>query len=510
MRGSKLLAVVLAWLLLAAACGGPQGSPPSSSGPHGTLTFGLGGIPTELGPYAFLAPPALYVYKAVYDTLVEMDEKSNTVPGLATAWKSAGPTAWSFTLRPGVRFHNGEELDADGVKAVFEHLMKNPKLPAAAQVSSIASVRAPDPKTLEITTKSPDPILARKLTAVPIPAPKAFTADPASFTTKAIGSGRYQLTEYTAHQSLTLKAWDKSWHGAPRLASVVLREIPDVSTRIQALKAGQVDVAQGISPDDIGPLKSAGFQVQVVPRAQVQQVTFEVTHHPGPLASRDVRLAMNHAVDTDKIVKTILQGTTRPAAGQIVGPDGYGYNPDVKAYGYDPARAKTLLAKAGYQAGFTVTAQITVGNFPNDKQAYEAVANYLEQVGIKVNLHVVTLAEFLKVFRAGPRDPLFVEGLQYLPEMDAAKALAWYRCDQPESTRRFCDRELDSVLKQADTELNEGRRKQLLQQAISRFHDEAPAIPLWQLTDIWAVRKGVSGWVIRSDALLPLGTLTIG
>ena len=503
------LGAALAALILATACGGSQTAAPAPSGkPHGSVTFGLGGIPTDLGPYAAVAPPGLYVYKAVYDGLVTLDEKANVVPALATSWKADSPTSWTFNLRQNVVFQNGEALDADGVAADFKYLLGHASLPAAAQAVTVASVKAVDAKTVQVVTKDPDPLLTRRLTAVPIPAPKAYAADPASFATKAIGTGAFQLTDFTVHQSLTLKAWDKSWRPAPKLAQVTFKEIPDAATRVQALKAGQIDVAQGVSPDDISGLKAASFQIEIVPRAQIQQVTFETVSQGGPLANQDVRLAMNYAVDTQKIVSTILQGTTKPASGQIVGSDGFGFNPAIKPYGFDPAKAKTLLAKAGFPNGFSTTAEITVGNFPNDKQAYEAVANYLDQVGIKVTLKVVTLAEFLKAFRGGPRDPLFVEGLQYLPEIDASKAFSWYSCAQPQAARRFCDQQLEDLLVKANTELNESKRKDLLLQAGVRFHDLAPAIPLWQLTDIWGVRKGLSGWVIRSDAELPLGTLT--
>ena len=502
-------AALLGVLLAVTACASGQTTGTTSSGaPHGTMTFGLGGIPTDLGPFAAVAPPGLYIYKGVYDNLVALDDKANVVAGAATAWKSTSPTTWDFTLRSNVAYQNGETLDAEGVVSDLQYLLGHTALPGAAQVATVASVKAVDSKTVEVTTKAPDPLLTRRLSAVPLPAPKAFAADPASFATKAIGSGPFQVTDYTAHQSLTLKAWTKGWHAAPKLDTVVFKEIPDAATRLQALKAGQIDIAQGVSPDDMGSLKTAGFQIEIVPRAQVQQVTFEVVHQGGPLANKDVRMAMNYAVDTQTIVNTILQGTTKPAAGQIVGPDGFGYNPNVKAYGYDPAKAKQLLAQAGYPNGFSTTAEITVGNFPNDKQAYEAVANYLSQVGIKVTLHTVTLADFLKVFRAGPRDPLFVEGLQYLPEMDASKSMVWYRCDQAAPTQRFCDPQLDTLLKQADQELDESKRKELLLHAGQVFHDDAPAIPLWQLTDIWAVKKGVKGWVNRSDAVLPLSTLS--
>src|SRR5258707_639487 len=94
-------------LLLATACGGPQtGTTSSSSKPHGTTTFGFGGIPTDLGPYAALAPPGLYVYRAVYDGLVALDEKANVIPALATSWKSDSPTSWTFSLvaRAGITF----------------------------------------------------------------------------------------------------------------------------------------------------------------------------------------------------------------------------------------------------------------------------------------------------------------------------------------------------------------------------------------------------------------------
>lgn len=505
-RFRRLLSGLAVTVVLAAIAASAGQARPTAAKAPGTLTFGMGGIPSTGDPFAFLAPPGLFLYHAVFDGLTQLDTHQRVVGALATSWQQVGSNKWVFTLRKGVTFQNGEPFDAAAVKFTYDYLLKNPTKPAALEAAAVASVQAASKYTVVITTKQPDALLPRQAAAVFIVPPQAYQSEGTGFATKPVGTGNFKVTEFVPNDHITLQA-TPSWRGAPKTSTIVFRRIPDPATRIQALRSGQIDIAQGVSPDDTLGLESAGFKVLNIPRAQVQQITFETTTAAGPWQNKLVRQAMNYAVDRATIVKLLLGGTTKAAAGQIVGPDAFGFNPQLKPYPYDPQKAKQLLAQAGYQDGFKVTMQATVGNFPNDKQAYEAVASYLGRVGIDVNFQVITLSDWLARFYAGPRGPLWVEGLQYLPEIDSSKALDWYRCSQPAATRHFCDPRLDRTLNRAAATLSEKTRKTLLQQANAIFRDDAPAIMLWQLTDSWALRDSITGWVARPDAVLPLDTL---
>jgi peptide/nickel transport system substrate-binding protein len=504
-RISLIIAVVACVILGVFGCGKNEDEGAAAE----EIVFGMGSIPSTGNPFAFLAPPNLFLYHAVFDGLTQLDSDQKVVPALAESWERRSETEWVFTLRKGVKFQDDEALDAEAVKFTFDHLLDNPEEPASRQVATVKDVSVLDQRRVRIETKEPDPLLLKRLSAVFIVAPDAFRSGKESFATKPVGTGNFRVAQFAEGRQVTLEAWDESWQDPPRIKTVTFRQIPDPATRLQALRSGQIDVAQGVSPDDIDSLESAGFTVKVVPRAQVQQATFETTSTSGPWEDTRVRQAMNYAVDKEAIVRDVLGGTAKLANGQIVGSDAFGYSPDVKGYPYDPKKAKELLKQAGYGDGFEITMQATVGNFPNDKQAYEAVVGYLQDVGIRARLEIVSLSEWLDLFYAGPRKPLFVQGLQYFPELDSAKALNYYRCDQPEAQRHFCNDKLDALLDEADSEFNQDARRESLQQANALFREEAPVIFLWQLGDTWGMREGVNGWVARPDAVLPLSTLRV-
>ena len=511
LAGAVSGAVVVA-LVSACTTGGGSGSDSGSA--QGAklaskITIGLSGTPTTLDPFGLVSPPGTYFYHEVYDGLTAFSPGGTLTPGLATSWTSSDDTTWKFTLRTTAQFSNGEKVTASGVKSDLDYLRSHLTEPDSAEVAAIASIAAPSPGTLVITTSGPDPILLSQLTAVPIPAPKAFAANPAAFASKAIGTGPYEVSSYSSAQSLNLSAAPHSWRGKPKTAAIDFISIPDPATRVAALKSGQIDVAQNIGPDDIAGLRTAGDTVKEIRRGQIQQVMFEAATHPGsPINKLPVRLALNYAIDAPTIIKTVLGGAFTPSFGQTVAPGAVGYNPNVTAYPYDPAKAKQMLAAAGYPHGFTVSLEETTGAFPNDAQAYEAVVSELQAAGLKVNVQTVPLPQFVTALRAGPRAELFIAGLQYIPELDTAKAMSWWLCSAKAAAKRNCDPKLDAVMAQAGRTTSPPARGALLQQANAIFHADAFSIPLWQLTDIWAMRKGVSGWVDRPDAVLDLNVLT--
>ncbi|MER3399509.1 MAG: hypothetical protein C4316_13460, partial [Chloroflexota bacterium] len=172
-------------------------------------------------------------------------------------------------------------------------------------------------------------------------------------------------------------------------------------SRIVALEAGDVDVALLIPPDQVDRLRSRGFQTKSVNLGQGMVVNFRQT--PGtPLASRQVRQALNYAVDKNMILEKLLLGYGRVLDGQVVGPDCFGYNPDLKPYPYDPARARALLAEAGYGGGFEVTFHGTVGRYTKDKEIEEALIGQLAEVGVKANLQILEAGVFIQSFLGRP------------------------------------------------------------------------------------------------------------
>ncbi len=479
--------------------------------PQGTLTVGLGNIPGTGDPHKFVAPPSAWLNYLVFDSLLEFDDNYQPQPALAVSYKNVEPTVWEFKLRPGVKFQNGDALTAADVKFSFDRVLTSQgKLPQQARVMTITKVEAVDDQTVRFTTDKPDPLFLKRIGSHYIIPQKYFqTQTEDGFGKAPIGSGPFKVTELTPDNQVVFDAFAGSWRGAPKMAKVVWKVIREPATRVNALKTGEIDIAQAIPPDQVAGLKSAGVQVLPVARAQVQTVAFNTAQKDSPLANKQVRQALNYAVDKQALVDSLLTGFGSPANGQIVGPDGFGYNPDLKPYPYDAAKAKQMLVDAGYPNGFSMKMQATVGNFPNDKQLYEAVASYLSAAGVKVDFSVIELSVWLKEFYSLPdQSPMFVQGLQYLPFMDADLSLGWYSCSQPEASRRFCNTAFEDKLTASRAEMDPQKRLKLLQDANAIMRDEAPALYLYQLSDLWGMSSKVSGLASRADAVLTLERVT--
>jgi peptide/nickel transport system substrate-binding protein len=485
--------------------------PTAASAVASSLVLGLGNIPGTGDPHKFVAPPSAWLNYLVFDGLLTFDDQYKTQPALAVSYTNINPTTWEFKLRPDVKFQNGDTFSASDVKFSFDRVLNSGgKLPQQQRVSTIKQVDVVDPLTVRIQTTQPDPLFLKRVASQYIIPEKYFTAQGEDGFGKApIGTGPYKVTELTPDQQLTLEAFPDSWRGAPKISKVIWKVLRDPAARVNALKTGEIDIAQAVPPDQVAGLKQAGIDVLPIPRAQVQTVAFYTTLADSPLAKKEVRQALNYAVDKQAIVGSLLPGFGKPADGQLVGPDGFGYNPSLKPYPYDVNKAKQLLAAAGYPNGFSVTMEATVGNFPNDKQLYEAVVAYLGEAGVKVDFQVIELSVWLKQFYSiKDQSPLFVQGLQYLPFMDADVPLGWYSCSQPEGTRRFCNDAFDAKLTASRSEMDPQKRRTELQDASAILNDEAPALFLYQLSDLWATSSKVSGLAARADAVLTLERVT--
>lgn len=487
--------------------------PPTEAPPpavESELVLGLGNVPGTGDPHKFLAPPSAWLNYLVFDSLLENDDNYQVQPALAESYENIDATTWEVKLRPGVKFHNGDELTAADVKFSFDRVL-NPdnNLSQGRRVLTITGVEVVDDLTVRITTEEPDPLFLQRIASQFIIPQKYFEEQGEEGFGKApIGTGPYQVVEMTPDSQVVLEAFPDSWRGAPNIDRLVWKVMREPATRVAALRTGEIDIAQAVPPDQAADLEAEGIQVLPVPRAQVQTVAFESDLEDSPLADAQVRQALNYAVDKEALIDSLLYGFSGVADGQLVGPDGFGYNQDVEAYPYDPEMARQLLAEAGYPDGFSVAMEATVGNFPNDKQIYEAVAAYLEDVGVDVDLQFIELSVWLEKFYGGDRAPLWVQGLQYLPFMDADLALGWYSCSQPEGVLRFCNEAFEEKLQASRSEMDPEKRRELLQEAIAIFHDEAPALFLYQLSDLWGLSPNVSGLAPRSDAVLTLERVT--
>jgi peptide/nickel transport system substrate-binding protein len=247
----------------------------------------------------------------------------------------------------------------------------------------------------------------------------------------------------------------------------------------------------GINPDQIAAAKRSKATVVSIPAPQVMSLAYNVV---GGGAVKDVRVrqALNYAVDKEAIASGLLAGKGK-AATQGVTPSVLGYNKAVQGYPYDPAKAKELLAAAGYEKGLTINADITVGSFPSDNLIYQSVKSDLAKVGVTLNYTTITFAQWLPQYNANSwKGEAFGLSWNSAPRGDASRPYAIFVCKPVGAF--YCNAEEDALVKKASTELNAAKRLAILKEIAVKVTASAPALYIVEQIDLYAVGKGVKGF----------------
>jgi peptide/nickel transport system substrate-binding protein len=321
-------------------------------------------------------------------------------------------------------------------------------------------------------------------------APKAWkSAGQDVFAKAPIGTGPFKVDSITTTR-IELSAFTGSWR-QPKAAKLIITPLADAASRLQALQSGQVNMVAGINPDQIAAAKRSKATVISIPAPQVMSLAYNVV---GGGAVKDVRVrqALNFAVDKEAIANGLLAGRGK-AATQGVTPSVLGYNKAVEGYPYNPAKAKELLAAAGYEKGLTINADITVGSFPSDNLIYQSVKSDLAKVGVTLNYTTITFAQWLPQYNANSwKGEAFGLSWNSAPRGDASRPYAIFVCKPVGAF--YCNAEEDALVKKASTELNAAKRLAILKEIAVKVTASAPALYIVEQIDLYAVGKNVKGF----------------
>ena len=455
------------------------------------VTIALGSEPTTLDPQLREDGGERAVNDNIYETLMARDPSGNLVPGLAAGTPGlVDPQTWEIKLRPGIKFHNGESLNADAVVFSVKRII-DPKF-NSEQISffeTIKDAKKVDDLTLRIITKGPDPILLSRLYWMKIVPPGH--AQDAKFAERPVGTGHYKFVRWNRGQDIILTVNNDYWGKKPAIKEVKYRFVEESGTRLAGLMAGEFDVITNLLPE---------FTAQVP-----QAIHILGLEHPiiilnadgGPTKDVRVRKALNYAVDKAALAEGLFEGFAQVAQGQLLSPSFFGFNKNVQAYPYDPEKAKALLAEAG-ATGSTVELIGTAGRWLKDRELVEAVAAYWQAVGIKAKVRIFEFNEYLnRLFDRKTRaDGIFVVSSNEL--LDADKSFsAYYRSGGIGSSNS--DKELAALIDQARTETDVAKRAALYHQAVKRAYDQAYFVWLLNIEDIYGVSARIK-WPARVDA----------
>jgi peptide/nickel transport system substrate-binding protein len=364
-----------------------------------------------LDPHAQNESPTTNLNRQVYEPLVERDGSGKLVPTLAVSWRiTEDPSVWEFKLRQGVKFHNGNPFDADDVIFTFERA-RQPTSDFRGYISSVESLSKADSHTVLIKTKGPNPILVENLTYLLVMdkewAEANNAAKPQDFKNKeenfavrnANGTGPFALVSREPDVKTVLKRNDGYWGRGEvplEITELVLNPIKADATRVAALLSGEVDFVQDVPVQDIERLKSSpNLSVTTGPENRTiffgmdvgaPQLRSSDVKGKNPFAELRVRQAMNMAINREAIQRVVMRTQSVPA-GAIVPPFVNGYTKELDTLPrVDVAKAKALLAEAGYPNGFSISLNCPNDRYLNDEAICQAAVGMLGQIGIKVNL----------------------------------------------------------------------------------------------------------------------------
>ena len=451
-------------------------------------TVAFGEEPFTLNPAGkgALAAVSDYVQIHIFDPLVDFTGPNLTLkPMLATRWETPTPTTWRFYLRRDVKFHNGDPLTAEDVKFTIDTQLANKGATINAYLGPTEGARVIDPYTVEITTKTPFPALLFNLSRLHI-LPRAYDKlGVDAFAAKPIGSGPYRFVEWQRGQRIVLDVNANYWGGVPTPKRLVFRFIIDPSTRAAELKAGGVDIAINPPIPQVKELSTGDTQILTVPAARVIAYPFNTLQKP--LNDVRVRRAVNHAIDREAIVKSLLQGFGQ-ATGQPFTAGWLGYDEAIKPYPYDPAQAKRLLAEAGYGSGLDVTWNVSVGAFLADKEINEAAAAMLAQVGVRARLVPTERAKIQKDLQSATFDGITTGQWGTIAESEIM--VRWFF-----RTPKIFTPELDARLGQLATaaagEVDRDKRGKIYRDLAKYAHDEALWLFIHHQDEVIAKRREI-------------------
>lgn len=496
----KLLALAMSLMLLPAVlltgCGGNGGDGGSTGGElKDTITFAQSADVTSLDPHVGKQTVAITVTGNVFDTLVKYDADMQIVPNIAESWEALSDTAMQFSIRQGIKFHDGSDLTANDVKYSIQRILDHVEV--SYILDFVDSVEVKDDYTIVVNTKEPfGPILSHfAYPAAAIVPQAAVEADPEGFALNPIGSGPYKFVEWKQGEYCKLTAFDDYYDGKPATQNIVMKVVPEAAQRTIQLETGEIDLSYDVSANDISKIEG-NESLQLLSR-QSLRCTFLTTNYTydGPLKNKDVRHAIEMAIDKQGIVDAVLYGNGQVAT-SLVPPLAFGYDDTIKASEYNPEKAKQLLADAGYPKGFEIS--VWTSDDQTDMEMCQIVKSQLAEIGITLNIDVMEWGTLLSKL-GNPDHGMIVD---YWTTTTADANYTLYPIYHSTSDAMagndsfYGSPEADKLLDEAKGSLDEAVRKSNYSQLATLLNEELPYIPMYYPDLTIGASAGVEGlWV---------------
>lgn len=475
-------------------------------------TLALSNVPSSVDPMVVLggSPRRFDLYEALFDLEPQTAE---VLPMLATEWERVDDTTLSVTLREDAMFHNGDPLTSADVEFSMARASReeNP-LATASLMDTYAGINVIDDYHFELLTSGPDAIFEKKMARIAI-LPKNYyeglgetdDARDEAFASAPIGSGPYRLESYDPSRVVVVKA-DTTWRD-PILDKVTVLGVTDPSAQVASFLSGESQFVNLLPLDSLDQIEEAGGELLVYQKgnslgAFMDTLDTNGDAKEGPMGSRDVRQALNYAVDKDTLVNDVLGGLTQTSGGQHAPRGTDFYDEEIEDYPYDPALAEKMLDEAGFPRDgdgnrFSISmASAFAGPGSARRLIGEYVVAQLADVGVNVEYEALTdvgLATDM-FYNRSPRPDIYHFGLFTRPYLDPVGAYNWFQTSN--EAKHYSNPEFDELYEQQQSETDQEARKKILFQMAEIIHDDAPWLFLTMDTWIDAAGPTLKGAIV--------------
>ena len=481
---------ILAILVLLAACGGEKGKPGGGAADKNHLVIAAMSSPTNLDSRVGNDNVSGRMFDLIYSGLVRVTPNMDYAPDVAETWETPDDRTIVFHLNPKAKFHNGQSVKAADVKWTYDSLMAADFISSKKSgYASVDHIEAPDEHTIIFKLKEANAGIFDNLTLGILPT----GADTNTYKTKPVGCGPYKVLDFRADDRVELESFD-DWHlGAPRIKHVSVRIIPDATTRVLEMKRGTINFEVNSIPfENVREFTNKpDFKIVKTSGSVYQYIAFNL--HDPALAKKEVRHAFAHAIDRERIIRDIQRGYAEPTE-TMLAKSHWARPENLPSYPYDLAKAKQLLAKAGYPNGLSVVFRTSTDAEANSRA--QVIQQMVKQAGIDMKIQSNETSTFLADIGKG-NFQLYSLSRNGIQDPDFYYILFYSKNVPPEGQNRgfYASPRIDELLLKGRSTFDRAKRKPTYEEIQKILADDLPYISLYLQNNVAVMRSNIDGYV---------------
>jgi len=487
----RRISFVLVLVLLTACGGGEKGkSGGGAAADKNHLVIAAMSSPTNLDSRVGNDNVSGRMFDLIYSGLVRVTPNMDYAPDIAEKWETPDDKTIVFHLNPNAKFHNGQPVKAADVKWTYDSLMaENFITSKKSGYAAVDHIEAPDEHTIIFKLKEANAGIFDNLTLGILPT----GADTNTYKSKPIGAGPYKVVDFRADDRVELEAFD-GWHlGAPHIKHVTVRIIPDATTRVLEMKRGTINFEVNQIPfENVREFTDKpDFKIVKTSGSVYQYIAFNL--HDPALAKKDVRHAIAHAIDRDRIIRDIQRGYAEPTETMLS--KGHWARPEgLPSYPYDPAKAKQLLAQAGYPKGLSLVFRTSTDNEANARA--QVIQQMVKQAGIDMKIQSNETSTFLADIGKG-NFQMYSLSRNGIQDPDFYYILFYSKNVPPEGQNRgfYANPRIDELLLKGRSTFDRAKRKPTYEEVQKILADDLPYISLYLQNNVAVMRSNIEGYV---------------